>query len=92
MMELSFQIMIYLMLEVQSTEHTDNCKQLHAWVNTGSQQDALGILSEELSLQGWSITHLIEATTTCEADYFPPCTSLDAFREASQGLIATRFI
>ncbi|VAW61152.1 hypothetical protein MNBD_GAMMA10-37, partial [hydrothermal vent metagenome] len=55
------------------------------------QGEAMGILSDELCLQGWAVTNLIEATETVETDYFPPCTSLDAFKEASTGLMALRF-
>ena len=83
--------MMYLVLDVQSTQHTDKLQQLHAWVNVADQSDALIILGEELSLQGWSITNIIESTVTNETDYFPPCESLDAFNEAAKGLLALRF-
>jgi len=83
--------MMYLVLDIQSTEHTDKLQQLHAWVNVVQQSDALNILGEELSLLGWSITDIIESTTTEKSDYFPPCKSLDAFNEAAKGLFALRF-
>jgi len=83
--------MMYLVLDVQSTEHTDKLQQLHAWVNVSAQNEALSILGEELSLQGWSIIDIIESTTTSETDYFAPCKSLDAYNEAAQGLYALRF-
>lgn len=83
--------MIYIVLDVQSTEHVDNCSQLNAWVNVASQNEAMGILSDELCLQGWSMTNVVESTTTEEADYFAPCDALDAYNEAKCGLYALRF-
>jgi len=84
--------MMYLVLEVQSTEHTNKCSQLNAWVNVRSQNEAMEILHEELSQEGWALTNVVEASTTEENDYFPPCTSLDAFKEAQRGLLALRFM
>ena len=84
--------MMYLVLEVQSTEHTEKCSQLNAWVNVRSHQEAMQILHEELSLEGWALTNVLETNATEEADYFPPCTSLDAFKEAQRGLLALRFM
>jgi len=84
--------MMYLVLEVQSTEHTEKCSQLNVWVNVRSQNEAMEILHEELSLEGWALTNVLEASATEETDYFPPCTSLDAFKEAQRGLLALRFM
>ena len=84
--------MMYLVLEVQSTEHTEKCSQLNAWVNVRSHIAAMEILHEELSLEGWALTNVIETSATEESDYFPPCTSLDAFKEAQRGLFALRFL
>lgn len=84
--------MMYLVLEVQSTEHTEKCSQLNAWVNVRSHIAAMEILHEELSLEGWALTNVIETSATEESDYFPPCTSLDAFKEAQRGLLALRFL
>lgn len=84
--------MMYLVLNVQSTAHTDECALLNAWVNVRSQSDAISILSEELSLQGWAVTNVVESTLTELTDYFAPCDSLDAFNEARQGLYALRFL
>ena len=42
--------MMYLVLEVQSTEHTDKCSQLNAWVNVATHTAAMEILHAELSL------------------------------------------
>lgn len=84
--------MIYLVLDVQSTAHTDNCSQLSAWVNVYTHNDAISILNEELSLQGWAVTKVIESSATEENDYFSPCKSLDAFNEAKTGLFSLRFI
>ncbi len=83
--------MMYLVMDVQSTEHTEKCSLLNAWVNVRTQGEAMDMLSDELSLQGWAVTNIIEATVTVESDYFPPCTSLDAFNEASKSLMALRF-
>lgn len=83
--------MMYLVLDVQSTAHIDECSQLNAWVNVRSLNEAITVLSEELSLQGWAVTNVIESSATDESDYFPPCTSLDAYREAATGLYALRF-
>ncbi|VAW63842.1 hypothetical protein MNBD_GAMMA11-1590 [hydrothermal vent metagenome] len=83
--------MMYLVMDVQSTEHIEKCSLLNAWVNVASQSEALGILSDELSLQGWAVTNIIEATPTVVSDYFSPCTSLDAFNEARENLMALRF-
>jgi len=83
--------MMYLVLDVLSTKHADESCKLHAWVNSRTQGDAMEILSEELAQQGWSMTNLVESTSTTEDDYFPPCTSLDAFNEAKKGLLALRF-
>ncbi len=83
--------MMYLVLDLQSTEHTDNCCQVNAWVNVRNQTEALDILSEELSLEGWVVTNIVEATATDESDYFPPCEGLDAYKEAQQKLFTLRF-
>ncbi len=83
--------MMYLVLDVQSTGHTDESSLLNAWVNVTTHPEAMQVLSEELSLLGWVITDIIESTQTIEDDYFPPCTSLDAFNEARQSLLALRF-
>lgn len=83
--------MLYFMLDVQSTGHSANCNRLNAWVNVSSVHEAMSILSEELSLQGWAVTDIIESTTTSESDYFAPCNSLDAFNEARNKLFALRF-
>lgn len=84
--------MMYLVLDVQSTEHIEKCSQLNAWVNVASKNEAMNILSEELSLQGWSMTNVIESTTTSVKDYFAPCEALDAYNEAIKSLYALRFI
>ena len=84
--------MIYLVLDVQSTEHTDKCSQLNAWVNVRTHMEAMEILHEELSLEGWVLTNVVDFSATVESDYFPPCTSLDAFKEAERGLLALRFL
>jgi hypothetical protein len=89
---LSGPVMMYLVLDVQSTSHTDKCSQLNAWVNARNHIEAMEILHEELSLEGWALTNIIESTTTDESDYFPPCTSLDAYKEAERGLLALRFL
>lgn len=83
--------MIYLVLDVQSTAHIGESGQLNAWVNVKSHNEAMAILSEELSLQGWVATNIIESAKTDESDYFPPCQSYDAYKEASQGMLALRF-
>ena len=84
--------MMYLVLEVQSTEHTDKCSQLNAWVNVATHTAAMEILHAELSLEGWALINVVESNTTIESDYFPPCTSIDAFNEAKRGLLALRFL
>ncbi len=84
--------MIYLVLDVQSTRHTEQCTQLNAWVNVTTHSEAMSVLSEELTLNGWVITEIIESSETVEEDYFPPCTSFDAFNEARQSLLALRFL
>ena len=83
--------MMYLVLDVQSTAHIDKCRKLNAWVNTHSHSHAIGILCEELSLQGWVLTRVIESASTDQSDYFPPCDASDAFNEARRGLLALRF-
>ncbi len=84
--------MMFLVLDVQSTEHTDKCSQINAWVNVRNHLEAMQVLHEELSLEGWVLTNMVESSSTDESDYFPPCPSLDAYREAQRGLIAIRFI
>ena len=79
------------MLDVQSTGHSETCSKLNAWVNVSSVNEAMSILSEELSLLGWAVTDIIESTSTSESDYFAPCQSLDAFNEARKALFALRF-
>jgi len=83
--------MIYLVLDIQSTAHSDESGQLSAWVNVDSHNEAVALLSEELPLQGWVVTNVVESSVTVEADYFPPCKSLDAFNEALNSLFALRF-
>lgn len=83
--------MMFLVLDIQSTNHTDQGSQLSAWVNTHEHNEAIAILSKELSLQGWVISDIIESSTTSEDDYFPPCTSLDAYKEAEAGVFALRY-
>lgn len=82
---------MYLVLDVQSTSHTEQCTQLNAWVNVNSHNDAMSVLCDELSVLGWVVTDIIECTSTEASDYFAPCKSLDAFNEARQGLLALRF-
>jgi len=82
---------MYLVLNVQSTEHIDNCSLLNAWVNVPDRNEAMKILSEELSHKGWVVTDIIDSSITDESDYFPPCKSLDAFNEAKSSLFALRF-
>ncbi len=84
--------MMYLALEVQSTSHTDRCSQLNAWVNVKNHTAAMGILHEKLSLEGWVLINVLESSATDESDYFPPCPSFDAFKEAQQALLALRFL
>ena len=83
--------MIFLVLDVQSTNHIDNCRQLQAWVNVGNTPEAIELLNEELSLEGWCIREIIESTATTEEDYFAPCDSLDAFHEATRSNFSLRF-
>jgi len=83
--------MMYLVLDVLSTEHSDTARQLHAWVNVSTQSEAMTILGDELAQNGWSMANVVEVTTTTKDDYFAPCKSLDAFNEASQGLYTIRF-
>ena len=85
-------LMLYLILDIQSTRHTDECCRLNAWVNVSDHNEAKAIVSEELSLQGWAITNVLESQSTEASDYFPPCKSYDAFKEASSGLFALRFV
>ncbi len=83
--------MMYLVLDVQSTNHIDECSQLNAWVNVNSHIEAMDILHTELSLEGWALINVIESTITEESDYFPPCASLDAFKEAQSKLFSLKF-
>jgi|GEM_PF-2824994 len=83
--------MMYLVLDVQSTADVEECSQLNAWVNVRTQHEAMAIISDELSLQGWAVIDIIEASMTEESDYFPPCAGLDAFNEARKQLMALRF-
>jgi len=83
--------MIFLVLDVQSTKHIDECSQLNAWVNVRSHSEAMEILHEELTLQGWALLSVVDSNSTDESDYFAPCPSLDAFNEAQKGLLALRF-
>jgi len=55
-------VMMYLVLDVQSTSHTDKCSQLNAWINVRSHVEAMEILHEELSLEGWALTQLMNLT------------------------------
>ena len=84
--------MMYLVLDVQSTEHTDKCSQLNAWVNVSNHDAAMSVLHDELALAGWALLNIIESTSTEVSDYFAPCPSLDAFNEAKKGLYALRFL
>ncbi len=84
--------MIYLVLEVQSTNNIENHSQLNAWVNVRSHGEAMGILHQELSLEGWALTNIIETASTEESDYFPPCPALDAYKQAQRELFALRFL
>ena len=83
--------MMYLVIDVLSTEHNDTARQLQAWVNVMTQSEAMDILGDELAQQGWSMTNVVEITTTTKDDYFAPCKSLDAYNEASLGLYTLRF-
>jgi len=83
--------MMYLVLDVQSTGDSENCCQVNAWVNARNQAEAMAILSEELSLEGWVVLGIVDASSTDESDYFPPCKALDAYKEAQQKLISLRF-
>jgi len=83
--------MMYLVLDVQSTEHTENCCQVNAWVNARNQSEAMNILGEELSLEGWAVLAIVDASSTDESDYFPPCKALDAYKEAQKKLFSLRF-
>jgi len=82
--------MMFLVLDVQSTKHIDECSQLSAWVNVGSHSEAMEVLHEELSLLGWALLSVVASSNTDESDYFAPCPSLDAFNEAKKGLLALR--
>ena len=83
--------MMYLVLEIQSTAHLDNCSQLQAWVNVNNHLEAISVLTDELTEMGWVVTNIVETTPTQETDYFAPCESLDAFNEARNSLLALRF-
>ena len=83
--------MMFLVLDIQSTAHLDNCSRLQAWVNVSNHQDAISVLTDELTEMGWVVTDIVETTQTQETDYFAPCQSLDAFNEARKGLLALRF-
>ncbi len=83
--------MMYLVLDIQSTAHLDNCSQLQAWVNVKNHSDAISVITDELTEMGWVVTDIIESTITQETDYFAPCKSLDAFNEARKSLLALRF-
>jgi len=85
-------LMMYLMLDVQSTNDIENCSQLNAWVNVNNHAEAMEILYQELSQEGWALTNIIESITTDESDYFPPCPSLNAYNQAKQELLALRFL
>ena len=87
-----FLLMMYLVLDVQSTQHSDKCSQLNAWVNVNSHQEAMEILHDELALEGWALTNIVDSSTTDESDYFPPCSALDAYNEAKKSLYALRFL
>ena len=84
-------MMMYLVLTIQSATHAEEISLLNAWVNVSTHKEAFAILSDELSLLGWVVTNVIESMPTEESDYFAPCESLDAFNEASKGVLALRF-
>lgn len=83
--------MMYLVLDVQSTGHAEKCCQVNAWVNARNQAEAMNILSEELSLEGWAVLDIVDISSTDESDYFPPCKALGAYKEAQQKLVSLRF-
>lgn len=83
--------MIFLVLEAQATIDTKKYTTITAWVNNNNQNTALTLISEHLASNGWQITHIVECDETKITDYFPPCKSLDAYKEAEIKGFAIRY-
>jgi len=75
--------LIFLALKLIGVGYQRECV-ARAWVNTDNGEEAVTRLAPELEKAGWKLLGTPEWEATTEADYFSPCTSLDAFHRASQ--------
>ena len=79
--------MIIIMFEIQQATKTHH-KVAKVWVNSNHHEPAEALAIKQLIADGYEINTVIENTITHKDDYFPPCTSLDAFLRAERDGIA----
>ena len=81
--------MVFIVYKVFGAE----CKSRNArvWVATDDLLEAEELAGSRMVEEGFQIVKKIEITLTIEADYFPPCKSLDAYFEAEADGIAIRY-
>ena len=83
--------MIFLLFEIQLSANNQHYKTARVWVNDNQHESAQALATTKLSADGCIIITIIENTTTQKDDYFPPCSSLDAFILAEQNGIAVLY-
>ena len=79
--------MIFLLFELNSKNHSS----ASVWVDTNDTEAAKEIAKEKLAAEGYTDCSLLDAMSSTKDDYFPPCTSLDAFVRAEQEGYAINF-
>lgn len=80
--------MILILFEIQQATCNPQHKVAKVWVNSNHHESAEALANKQLVADGYKINAVIENTTTHQGDYFPPCTSLDAFLKAERDGIA----
>ncbi|MDH5571015.1 MAG: hypothetical protein OEY89_04565 [Gammaproteobacteria bacterium] len=61
------------------------------WINTDDINSAQTIALNRLNQEGIEVTSTVEIIETDKGDYFPPCSSLDAFMQAELEGIAVLY-
>lgn len=83
--------MILILAEINLTSNNNTYSLAKVWVDKSDADMAEVLAISLLKDAGCTIKCIIENTTTTKDDYFPPCTSLDAFMLAEQDSIAVLY-
>lgn len=79
--------MIVLVIEIKSGSDSNVHETVSAWADTCNEDEAVAIVGNYLSAEGWKIINVFASEKTDKSDYFRHCSGYESFVQAeSEGV------